>query len=284
LNYNIKAQLTFIFLLVLTLITFVNPVKASIELTDEQYYKLSLFFSPGKIARLTDEEIEYYLSIDDDDIATAQKYYKVIETENGTICQEVSEFEAINGANAMMSLPGTVGTLSTFYQTLYKKISIMRVFIGNYSYEIYLYTEWLMTPGTKSFDVTGLRVFDATVSEGSQSGLQTSWNATNGYSYVDYAWNGTNIVKQSEGFGISMNLIDSGTKFYADIEATIHATSQYAKVYGSYQHARANVTLNQSQGYIISQNGYGNVFNFATSVEGYYDGMGGVYITLPYNN
>ena len=81
-----------------------------------------------------------------------------------------------------------------------------------------------------------------------------------------------------------MNLIDSGTKFYSDVNATIHATSPYAKAYGSYQHAIANLTLLDSQSYIISQNGLGYVFNFATSVDDYYDGMSGVDITLPYNN
>ena len=115
-------------------------------------------------------------------------------------------------------------------------------------------------------------------------GIQTSWNASTGFSYVSYSWNGTNIVIQSNGFGISMNLIDSGTKFYADIEAIVQASSQYAKVYGSYQHARLNVTLSDSQAYNISPAGLGSVFNFATSVEDYYDGMGGVDISLPYSS
>jgi hypothetical protein len=81
-----------------------------------------------------------------------------------------------------------------------------------------------------------------------------------------------------------MNLINSGVKFYADIEAFVTANSQYAKVYGSYQHAITNVSLLQSQSYVISAAGLGYVFNFATSIEDYYDGMGGVDISLPYSS
>ncbi len=281
---NIKGTAAFILTMVLTLILTACPVKAQIELTDDEYAKLHLLFSAGRIQTLTDEEIEYYLSIDDDNISSAHKYYKVIETENGTICQEVSELEAITGANSMMNMSGTVGTLSTFYQTSYKRINISSTSLGSNMYMIYLNTEWLITPTVKSFDVTGIRTFDATVIEDTQTGTQTAWNSSDGFSYVHYSPNGTNIVKENNGFGISMNLINSGVKFYADIEAFVTANSQYAKVYGSYQHAITNVSLLQSQSYVISAAGLGYVFNFATSIEDYYDGMGGVDISLPYSS
>ena len=281
---NIKEATAFILIMVLTFISLTNTVKAQVELTDDEYEKLHLLFSAGKIETLTDEEIEYYLSIDDDDISSAHKYYKVIETENGTICQEVSEFEAITGANSMLNMSGTVGTLSTFYQTSYKRISISRLTVDTNLYEIFLNTEWLITPVIKSFDVTGIRTYDATVTEGSQFGTQTAWNSSTGFSYVHYVSNGTNIRKQSNGFGISMNLINSGVDFYADIQALVTANSQYAKVYGSYQHAIVNVTLLDSQSYNISQAGLGHVFNFATSIENSYDGMGGVDISLAYSS
>ncbi len=87
---NIKGTAAFILTMVLTLILTACPVKAQIELTDDEYAKLHLLFSAGRIQTLTDEEIEYYLSIDEEDIITAHKYYKTIEPENGTICTEVS--------------------------------------------------------------------------------------------------------------------------------------------------------------------------------------------------
>ena len=283
-RYNIKGAATFILVMVLTLLSFSQPVKAQMNLTDAEYEKLHLLFTPGRIASLTDEEIEYYLSIDEEDIITAHKYYKTIETENGTICTEVSELEALTGANTMMNLPGTVGTLSTFYQTAYKRISISYMHLHDNYYKIFLGTEWLVTPNVKSFDVTGIRVYDATITDGLQFGTQAAWNPTDGFSYVHYSPNGTNIVKQNNGFGISMNLINSGVEFYADIETYVTATSQYAKVYGSYQHAVYNVTLIDSKSYTISGAGLGYVFNFATAVEDLYDGMGGVDISLPYSS
>ena len=79
-----------------------------------------------------------------------------------------------------------------------------------------------------------------------------------------------------------MNLVDVGTNFDCDIEAIVKSTSKWATVYASYQHAATNVTLAQSKAYNISHNGYGEVINFATAVENYYDGMQGVSIALGY--
>ena len=90
------------------------------------------------------------------------------------------------------------------------------------------------------------------------------------------------MVKKENGFGISMNLVDAATEFQLDIEAIVKSTSKWATVYASYQHAATNVTLAQSKAYNISHNGYGEVINFATAVENYYDGMQGVSIALGY--
>lgn len=79
-----------------------------------------------------------------------------------------------------------------------------------------------------------------------------------------------------------MNLVDAATGFQLEIEAIVVSTSKWATVYASYQHAASNVTLAQSKAYNISHNGYGEVINFATAVENYYDGMQGVSIALDY--
>ena len=148
-------------------------------------------------------------------------------------------------------------------------------------HKLIVYTQWLVTPATKSFDVTAMRFEDATIVEGSQEGTQTYW-ANGEYDFVTYSWNGTNIRKQSNGFGISMNLVNAGSYFETDIGANIKASNSNATVYGTYQHAVTNVTLEQSHSYNISHNGFGSVLNFATGVRGYYDGMQGVYVTLGY--
>ena len=90
------------------------------------------------------------------------------------------------------------------------------------------------------------------------------------------------MVNNSNGFGISMNLVDAGSIFECSITATVTATTEWATMYGSYQHAATDVTLAQSKSYVISHNGYGKVINFATAVQNYYDGMQGVSIALDY--
>lgn len=268
---NMKVILAF---MIVGLLTFVTNVNAR-ELSNEEYNNLRLLFSEGRLALMTDEEVEKYLSYDFDNIITAHKYYKVTETTNGTTSSEVSAEEAT--ANMGIS------TLATTHTTSYKHIRIAATNVTGNIYNITLYTEWLVTPSVKSFDVTGIRVDDATVVEGTQSGTQTYWTSSSGgYKMIDYSYNGTNIKKATNGFGISMNLLDAASYFATDITANVVATSQYATVYGTYQHAVKAVTLAQSHDYTISHNGLGGVFNFSTAVSRYYDGMAGVSIALGY--
>lgn len=130
--------------------------------------------------------------------------------------------------------------------------------------------------------VIAIRTDDATVTEGTQEGIQAYIYTNGSVGYVNYSNNGTNMVKADNGFGISMNLVDAAKTYECTIEATVTATTEWATVYGSYQHAATNVTLAQSKSYTISHNGYGKVINFATAVQNDYDGMQGVSIALDY--
>ena len=124
-----------------------------------------------------------------------------------------------------------------------------------------------------------MRVDGGYVVEGTQDGTQVYWK-DGAYDYVDYSWNGTNIRKTDNGFGISMNLVNGASYFETDISANVVTTSSDAVAYGTYQHAVTDVTLNQSQSYTISHNGLGGVLNFTNSVYNYYDRMAGVSISL----
>lgn len=244
--------------------------------TDSEYARLRLIHSDMRIAAMSDEEAQEYLSLDLENSKKVSKYYRVTETTNGTTTTEVSEEEAMNATKNMT----TRGTLHT---TTYKNIQIISTpgSVKN-NYIIDLITLWLKTPYIKSYDVIAMRADDASVIEGTQRGSQT-YNTTSGSSgYVNYSYNGTNMVNNSNGFGISMNLVDAGSIFECSITATVTATTEWATMYGSYQHAATDVTLAQSKSYVISHNGYGEVINFATAVQNYYDGMQGVSIGLNY--
>lgn len=266
-----KIIMTISILLVMIIST---NVKAA-TLTDEEYDRLRNVFSDTRISLMSDEDAARYLSYDLEHTNKVSKYYKVTETTNGTITTEVSKEEATNAAKNATITRGVVHTTS------YKNIQISSTIITTNKYLVDVTTDWLITPRVKSYDVIAMRTEDATISSGSQNGIQMYNNSTTSGS-VDYLYNGTNMVLSSNGFGISMNLVDAASGFTCQIEAVITATSQWAKAYGSYQHAMTAVTLAQSKSYTISHNGYGKVINFATAVQNDYDNMQGVSIELGY--
>lgn len=259
----------------LLLIMIISTNVKAANLTEEEYNRLRKVFSETRISLMSDEDAARYLSYDLDHSNKVSKYYKVTETANGTITTEVSKEEATNAANS------NIATMGTLHTTSYKNILISTSKISTNTYFVYVTNEWLITPRVKSYDVIGMRVEDATITSGSQIGTQLY--TVNGVSSgVDYSYNGTNMVLSSNGFGISMNLVDAATGFTCEIEAIVTATSQWAKAYGSYQHAMTAVTLSKSKSYTISHNGYGKVINFATAVQNDYDNMQGVSIELGY--
>lgn len=253
-----------------------SSVKAA-NLTEEEYERLRYVFSDARISFMSDEDAARYLSYDLEHTNKVSKYYRVTETTNGTISTEVSKEEAISAAET----ENNISTRATYHTTSYKNIEISTSQTGTNSYLIYVTNNWLITPRVKSYDVIAMRVDDATISSGTQSGVQ--FYTTNGVTdAVNYSYQGTNMVLSSNGFGISMNLVDAASGFTCEIEAIVTATTKWATVYGSYQHAMTAVTLAKSKSYTISHNGYGKVINFATAVQNDYDNMQGVSISLGY--
>lgn len=261
----------------LMLLLFVTTSAKAATLTDEEYSRLKIIFSDARISTMSDEDAQRYLSYDLEKSNIVSKYYRVTETANGTVSTEVTKTEAEEASQATNNNL----TRGASHNTTYKNIQISATQLEGNNYYIRFYTNWLLTPRVKSYDVNAMRVDDATIRDGSQAGRQT-YGSYGNYSLVEYSNNGTNMVKKENGFGISMNLVDAATEFQLDIEAIVKSTSKWATVYASYQHAATNVTLAQSKAYNISHNGYGEVINFATAVENYYDGMQGVSIALGY--
>lgn len=245
-------------------------------LTDSEYARLKLVFSDLRIATMSDEDASRYLSYDLENTKKVNKYYRVTKTTNGTTTTEVSEEEATNATE------NTPTTRATYHETTYKNIQISAAKSGTNTYFMVLDTLWLKSPYIKSYNVIAIRTDDATVVEGTQRGIQAYIYSNGNVGYVNYSNGGTNMVKADNGFGISMNLVDDANTYECTIETTVTATTEWATVYGSYQHAATNVTLAQSKSYTISHNGYGKVINFATAVQNDYDGMQGVSIALDY--
>lgn len=250
----------------------VNNVKATIS--DEDYAMLRDIFSEARLDIMTEEQKEELVN---GELTVNEKIYEVTQTSNGTyIYSEVDEDIA---DQIIANFNSGVSTYDAYHETTYKRIQILDNDLGNSVHRITVYTQWLVTPATTSFDVTAMRIEGGYVVDGTQDGTQVYWK-DGAYGYVNYAWNGTNIRKTDTGFGISMNLVNGASYFETDISANVKTTSSNAVAYGTYQHAVTDVTLDQSHSYTISHNGLGGVVNFVSSVYNLYDGMAGVSIAL----
>lgn len=264
-----KVTATFIIVVTLCFVTNVNAA-----ISEEDYASLREIFSEARLSIMSDAEKEELVN---GDLTYSEKVYQVTETVNGTFIY--SEVDPEIADLIEEDFRNGVATYDATHETSYKRITIIDNYIGNNSHSVMVYTQWLVTPATKSFDVTAMRIDGGYVVEGTQDGTQMYWK-NGAYDIVNYSYNGTNIRKTDNGFGISMNLVNGASYFETDISANVISTSQNAVAYGTYQHAVTDVTLDQSQSYTISHNGLGRVLNFTNSVYNLYDGMTGVSISL----
>lgn len=135
-------------------------------LTDAEYARLRLVFSDLRIATMSDEKAQEYLSYDLEHNKKVSKYFKVTKTTNGTTSTEVTKEEATNAAK------NNTTTRAASHATTYKNIQISSMNGGTNAYIIDVTTVWLISPAIKSYDVTAMRTDDATIIEGTQEGTQ----------------------------------------------------------------------------------------------------------------
>lgn len=200
---------------------------------------------------------------------TNTRYFKTIEYEDNsfeTVEVDAQEFNYYKN--------NEIALMSTEHTTTYKRIEI--------SFDpsiITLRVNWLKSPTYKSCDViavrgNGIRFYNYNIL-GKQNYIK---NGELGE--VTYNSNSNNTKIFDNGIGISMNLVDGASDYELTLEVGYYKTGNTGTVYGSYQHAQRNVSLSQSQNYSLSSNGLGGVIDFSSSVRNYYDGMGGVSISI----
>ena len=153
----------------------------------------------------------------------------------------------------------------SYHTTSYKSLSITKS-CDSSSCFILITLDWLANPAVRSYDVIGALFHNVT----RQSTPVTNYfdsissNATGTYKYA------------SDGVGASFKL-GTGSNLYITQQFYV---SRGGTVFGSYQHATASITLNESRNYNFHINGYGSVFAFGTTGLDIYDGMAGVDITV----
>lgn len=157
-------------------------------------------------------------------------------------------------------------TRSTHHQTSSKYLAISKSCDSICTVNILL--KWLKNPNVRSYDVIGARFVNTSLVSNSTSTYVHSSSGTTYYSNYQYF---------SNGFGNSVKLPSEATNIMVQQSFSVQNSGT---VYGSYQHATGYISLAQSKKYSIDLNGSGNVFLFNSSVDDYFDQMGGVWINM----
>ena len=263
-----------------------------VQMTEEQYNFLLNFYNENQISVMTQKRFDIKINSYDHSSTTFYSVDTVVYDNNGNILnvfstQVDSEEEAIE----MMEHQNSITTrASNFYQTSSKKITltVQKTTVSGAS-RICISTdvEWLnnSVPVIKSYDVlahrfttSGSLFLNAIDGEG--------WQDYTTFGNVTYGFLGNNSVKDYNGYGISMNIVDDATRNLTLASDILYEYSGTGTInaYGTYQHATTDVTLAQSQSYTFAASGLGNVLNFSNStIIVYYDGMGGTSVTYAFN-
>lgn len=244
------------------------------------YNLLTNIYSDAYIQTMTSEGYENFKAknININNLVKSEKYYKtVIDHLNNVVTNtEVTENEFNNYNPNIQTL-----SVSNFVETQYKKLSLTLSDNYNGYGDIFVGLLWKMIPSTRAFDVIAVRYVGMTDVDGTQWGKQI-WGTNGNYTYVNYGWNGTNINRQDNGFGISMNITNDSTINYLEnyIESAVQFTGNFQWAGASYQHATSNTTLAQSKSYTLAENGKNGVILFTGNIGEKYDNMPGVYCEL----
>ena len=255
-----------------------NQNGVRISMTD--YNLLTNIYSDAYIQTMTNEDYENFKAknININNLVKSEKYYKTeIDHLNNVVTNtEVTENEFNNYNPNVQTL-----SVSNFVETQYKKLSLTLSDNHDGYGDIFVGLLWKMIPSTRSFDVIAVRYVGMTDVDGTQYGRQI-WGTNGNYSYVEYGWNGTNINRQDNGFGISMNITNDSTINYLEnyIESAVEFTGNFQWAGASYQHATSNTTLAQSKSYTLAENGKNGVILFTGNIGEKYDNMPGVYCEL----
>ena len=255
-----------------------NQNGVRISMTD--YNLLTNIYSDAYIQTMTSEGYENFKAknININNLVKSEKYYKtVIDHLNNVVTNtEVTENEFNNYNPNIQTL-----SVSNFVETQYKKLSLTLSDNENGYGDIFVGLLWKMIPSTRAFDVIAVRYVGMSDVDGTQYGRQI-WGTNGNYTYVNYGWNGTNINRQDNGFGISMNITNDSTINYLEnyIGSAVKFNGNFQWAGASYQHATSNTTLAQSKSYTLAENGKNGVILFTGNIGEKYDNMPGVYCEL----
>ncbi len=242
-----------------------------IEITDEEYDDFIKIRSHEYIMTMNQEEYDKLKTLDYSDIKTVTKYVETtynpslgLTTEREITEEEFELAPFLNSAGASANQSARKIEMSLMGGSTWNFVTVTAT--------------WNGIPTDRSFDVIGVRGLGLSFREGSQVGRQIYIENGN-YNTIRYAWNGTNIKKADNGFGISMNIVNNNINFLqAIIDCDVSPTWEHPSIFAAYEHAVKTVSLAESQNYTLGVAGLGNVFVYPLSISERYDGLSGIRI------
>ena len=253
-----------------------------VEMTELQYHKMLQIFSERRVKTVTQEEFDM---LKDATIVDSDAIYQKTTYANGEVIKEefITEEEYNSAPTAEVNMPDEIMPYSGDYkyvETTYKKLGGTLSDLGN-RYNLTAALSWKRVPVCRSYDVFAYRFNHFNYS--GFAGNQTYYINGN-YNNISYSTSSEGYKAQSNGAGVSMNLVDgsniTGYELTVTTSLTVNTTGiSQAHAYVSYQHAQHDVTRAQSMGYTLDISGLGNVILFSnSSIAGKYDDMSGIHL------
>ena len=257
--------------------TFASSIEGGREIPQKDYDLLLLFYTPEYIDTMTYDEYLSFMTLDinPENVTRISKYYKVV---TNTLTNEVEKEEITEEEYEAYEVPAQ--TRSYYFETAYEKLVLSFAHNSNTSNHFSYTGIWKTMPSVRSYDDIGARTVGFEIVEGSQISKQIY--KLNGTSHsINYSYNGNNSKYFDNGYGVSMNLVDSDvTALQCTTSASMIVNFYPAFIFGAYEHAINNVSLGTAKNYTLGA-GAGNVFVWGSYASGHYDGMNGIstYVT-----
>ena len=259
-----------------------------VEMTQDEYTQLLETYLDFEISALTQEQFDFeiqnnYTTVD------LQTVYLQIDTKydefgnvEDSIETELTKEEYENGGRTIIQTRAYCDTNIYLYgcwETSHKKISMVYQLNADLSNpRIILNNQWKEMPSIRSYDVMGLR-YAGTFTYSHWQGYQSY--VLNGKTTTDYVIGNNNFVYANNGSMMAVKLPENKSITALSEKFIAYGSYESGTIYGSYQHARQNVTLDKAVN-VSFTDGMGGVFKFNGYVDPtpYYDNTRGVYISV----
>lgn len=161
--------------------------------------------------------------------------------------------------------PGVIQTRSTYHETQAKILRITKS--GSVDPIIAITAQWKYSPNVRSYDLIGA-YFSGNIKLLSGSGSKVTYVGASTYPAAE--------TITSNGYGSVLLLPANGRDIVVSSTIIVNGSGT---IFGSYQHAKKKISLNDAKSFSIGYSGLGNVFYFSNmNIRAKYDAMQGVSI------